>query len=71
VAVGPDWVRVSVEDQHPYRPTALETDHGRTGGRGLLLVREIAREAGGVCDMAHTASGGKVIWATLPLRPLP
>jgi anti-sigma regulatory factor (Ser/Thr protein kinase) len=70
VAVGPDWVRVSVEDQHPYRPTALETDHGRTGGRGLLLVREITREAGGVCDMAHTASGGKVIWATLPLRPL-
>ncbi|WP_030382757.1 MULTISPECIES: ATP-binding protein [unclassified Streptomyces] len=71
VAVGADWVRVSVEDEHPYRPTALETDHGRTGGRGLLLVREIAREAGGVCDMAHTASGGKVIWATLPLRPLP
>lgn len=71
VAVGADWVRVSVEDEHPYRPTALETDHGRTGGRGLLLVREIAREAGGMCDMAHTASGGKVIWATLPLRPLP
>ncbi|GHE77735.1 MULTISPECIES: ATP-binding protein [Streptomyces] len=70
VAVGTDWVRVSVEDEHPYRPTALETDHGRTGGRGLLLVREITREAGGACDMARTASGGKVIWATLPLRPL-
>ncbi|MFQ6145899.1 ATP-binding protein [Streptomyces seoulensis] len=70
VAVGAGWVRVAVEDQHPYRPTALETDHGRTGGRGLLLVREIAREAGGVCDVAHTASGGKVIWAALPLTPL-
>ena len=58
------------EDEHPYRPTALETDHGRTGGRGLLLVREITREAGGACDMARTASGGKVIWATLPLHPL-
>jgi anti-sigma regulatory factor (Ser/Thr protein kinase) len=69
VAVGPDWVRVAVEDGHPYRPTALETDHGRTGGRGLLLVREIAREAGGFCDMAHTASGGKVIWVSLPLTP--
>lgn len=67
VAVGADWVRVAVEDQHPYRPTALETDHGRTGGRGLLLVREISREAGGVCDVQHTAAGGKVIWATLPL----
>ncbi|NEE52360.1 ATP-binding protein, partial [Streptomyces sp. SID8455] len=25
VAIGADWVRVSVEDNHPYRPTALET----------------------------------------------
>lgn len=70
VAVGADWVRVAVEDNHPYRPTALETDHARTGGRGLLLVREITREAGGVCDVQHTAGGGKVIWTTLPLHPV-
>lgn len=68
VGVGSEWVRVSVEDSHPYRPTALVADHGQTGGRGLLLVREIAREAGGVCDIAQTAAGGKVIWAALPLR---
>ena len=67
VAVGAEWVRVAVEDNHPYRPAALETDHARTGGRGLLLVREIAREAGGACDVEHTASGGKVMWAVLPL----
>ncbi|WP_367326080.1 ATP-binding protein [Streptomyces sp. HUAS ZL42] len=70
VAVGAEWVRVSVEDNHPYRPTALEADHGRTGGRGLLLVREITKEAGGACDVEHTASGGKVIWAALPLKPV-
>ncbi|KUM78066.1 ATP-binding protein [Streptomyces sp. ISL-22] len=70
VAVGADWLRVSVEDNHPYRPTALEADHGQTGGRGLLLVREITREAGGVCDVEHTASGGKVIWAAVPLKPV-
>ncbi|MEW2246251.1 MULTISPECIES: ATP-binding protein [unclassified Streptomyces] len=69
VAVGAEWVRVSVEDNHPYRPTALEADHGQLGGRGLLLVREITREAGGVCDVEHTASGGKVIWAALPFTP--
>ncbi|MFF2202442.1 ATP-binding protein [Streptomyces sp. NPDC058145] len=69
VAVGAEWVRVSVEDNHPYRPTALEADHGQTGGRGLLLVREVAREAGGAVDVEHTASGGKVIWAALPLKP--
>ncbi|MGW0666858.1 ATP-binding protein [Streptomyces sp. NPDC002746] len=66
VAVDADWVRVSVEDNHPYRPTALETDYAQTGGRGLLLVREITREAGGACDVEHTAGGGKVIWAALP-----
>jgi anti-sigma regulatory factor (Ser/Thr protein kinase) len=69
VAVGAEWVRVSVEDNHPYRPTALENPHSATGGRGLLLVRETTREAGGVCDVEHTASGGKVIWAALPLKP--
>ncbi|MFI9340739.1 ATP-binding protein [Streptomyces sp. NPDC052773] len=69
IAVGAEWVRVSVEDNHPYRPTALEADCAQTGGRGLLLVREITREAGGVCDVEHTASGGKVIWAALPLAP--
>ncbi|MEU9203849.1 ATP-binding protein [Streptomyces sp. NPDC048332] len=67
VAVGAEWIRVSVEDNHPYRPTALETDYAQTGGRGLLLVREITREAGGTCDVEHTAGGGKVIWAALPL----
>ncbi|MQY10542.1 hypothetical protein SRB5_06500 [Streptomyces sp. RB5] len=68
VAVTADRVRVSVEDQHPYRPKALETDGDETGGRGLLLVKTITAEAGGVCDVQHTATGGKVIWASLPLR---
>ncbi|MER7953177.1 ATP-binding protein [Streptomyces sp. NPDC096030] len=69
VAIGAEWIRVSVEDNHPYRPKALEADDGQTGGRGLLLVRETALEAGGACDVEHTASGGKIIWAALPLTP--
>ncbi|WUH95647.1 ATP-binding protein [Streptomyces sp. NBC_00433] len=69
VAVGTDWIRVAVEDQHPYRPKALEADHARTGGRGLLLVKTITTEAGGSCDIAQTSTGGKVIWAALPLQP--
>jgi two-component sensor histidine kinase len=68
VAIGAEWIRVSVEDNHPYRPTALVTDYGQTGGRGLLLVREITAEAGGTCDVEHTAGGGKIIWAALPLK---
>ena len=69
VAVGAEWLRVSVEDNHPYRQTALEADHGQTGGRGLLLVREVTREAGGVCDVEQTGAGGKVVWAAFPLTP--
>lgn len=70
VAVGAEWVRIAVEDNHPYRPAVLaHTDHGRTGGRGLLLVHEITQEAGGICDAEHTADGGKVVWAALPLTP--
>lgn len=67
VAIAADWVRVSVEDDHPYRPKPLEMDYAQTGGRGLLLVREITREAGGTCDVDQTASGGKIVWALLPL----
>jgi two-component sensor histidine kinase len=69
VAIGADWIRFAVEDNHPYRPKALETDHARTGGRGLLLVQSITDEAGGSCEVAQTPTGGKVIWAVLPLRP--
>ncbi|MBB5120795.1 hypothetical protein AF335_05365 [Streptomyces eurocidicus] len=67
VSLGPEWVRVAVEDDHPYRPKPLEAGEDQTGGRGLLLVKAISDEAGGLCDVEHTASGGKVVWAALPL----
>ena len=67
VVIGGGWVRVSVEDSHPYRPKALHNDHGRTGGRGLLLVKSITSEAGGACDVERTVTGGKVVWASMPI----
>lgn len=67
VAIGAGWIRIAVEDNHPYRPKALERDYAQTSGRGLLLVREITAEAGGSCDVEHTAGGGKIVWAALPL----
>ncbi|MGP3999816.1 ATP-binding protein [Streptomyces sp. 8N706] len=70
VSVGAGWVRVAVEDNHPYRPKALVADQGQTGGRGLLLVKAVTAEAGGVCDAERTANGGKVVWAALPLGVL-
>jgi anti-sigma regulatory factor (Ser/Thr protein kinase) len=76
VTVTTGWVRVSVEDSHPGRPKVLDAqvldaDSARPGGRGLLLVREITREAGGAFDVEHTAGGGKIVWAALPLTPPP
>ncbi|MET8624096.1 ATP-binding protein [Kitasatospora sp. NPDC004669] len=65
------WVRVSVEDGDPYHPKALESDTGRTGGRGLLLVKSVTLQAGGVCDVERTGEGGKVIWASLPVPSEP
>ncbi|WP_244900165.1 ATP-binding protein [Streptomyces nanshensis] len=63
------WLRVAVEDSHPYRPKALaaDPDQEHIGGRGLLLVKVITSESGGVCDVEPTATGGKVVWAALPL----
>lgn len=69
VGVGAGWLRVCVEDRHPYRPTVLEADPERTGGRGLLLVREITQEAGGGFDIERTADGGKAVRAILPFEP--
>ncbi|WP_030272115.1 ATP-binding protein [Streptomyces sp. NRRL B-24484] len=67
LAIGEGWVRISVEDLHPYRPKALESDLGNLGGRGLLLVKSVTLQAGGTCDVERTEGGGKVIWASLPL----
>ncbi|MFB7945821.1 ATP-binding protein [Kitasatospora phosalacinea] len=67
LAIGPDRVRISVVDGHPYRPKAQENDPARPGGRGLLLVKSVTLQAGGECDVERTEDGGKVIWASLPL----
>jgi anti-sigma regulatory factor (Ser/Thr protein kinase) len=73
VSLGAGWVRLGVEDGHPYRPAALaaEPAHEHTGGRGLLLVKATVAEAGGRCEVEQTASGGKVVRVTLPLAAPP
>lgn len=69
VTLSGGWLRVAVEDSHPYRPKALiaDPDQQETGGRGLLLVKTLTAESGGICDVEQTGVGGKVVWAALPL----
>lgn len=67
VVLSHSWVRLSVEDSHPYRPKALSEDFNRLGGRGLLLVKAVTAESGGACDVERTATGGKVVWVELPI----
>ncbi|WSL80550.1 ATP-binding protein [Kitasatospora sp. NBC_01266] len=67
LTIGGGQVRVAVEDGHPHRPKAVQSDTEQTGGRGLMLVKSIALAAGGSCDVERTGDGGKVIWASLPL----
>ncbi|WP_438484620.1 ATP-binding protein [Streptomyces sp. S186] len=70
LTIGANWLRIAVEDDHPYRPKALEADEDDVGGRGLWLVKVLTAEVGGKCDVEHTPAGGKAIWAELPLAPL-
>ncbi len=32
-------------------------------------MKAVADEVGGSYDVEHTASGGKIVWAALPLAP--
>lgn len=63
------WLRVAVEDGHPFRPKAVDRlpDDEHVGGRGLLLVETITAQSGGVCDTTPSGAGGKIVWAALPL----
>ncbi|MGP4111893.1 ATP-binding protein [Streptomyces sp. 4N509B] len=71
ISLDAGWLRLAVEDGHPYRPAALAAapEEHQTGGRGLLLVRTLALAAGGDCGVTPTATGGKTVWAALPLDP--
>lgn len=67
VTLADGWMRLAVEDGHPYRPEALCAAPDHTSGRGLHLVKHVTAEAGGGCGVEPTAVGGKVIWAEMPL----
>ncbi|MGP8296977.1 ATP-binding protein [Streptomyces inhibens] len=59
-------LRVGVTDSHPRRPRRLPAAVQQDNGRGLVIVRFLAAEAGGRLSVVPTASGGKTVWIAVP-----
>jgi hypothetical protein len=55
---GHSWFRIEVDDASPVPPRIRRPDH--TGGRGLLLVSQLAARWG-----TGYREGGKTVWAEL------
>ncbi|WP_327223204.1 ATP-binding protein [Streptomyces platensis] len=59
-------LRVGITDSHPRRPRRLPAAVQQDNGRGLVIIRCLAAEAGGRLSVVPTDSGGKTVWITLP-----
>lgn len=58
-----DLLRVEARDDGAGMPHVMPTDVDAVGGRGLLLVQELARAWG-----AESDGGGKVVWFEVPVN---
>lgn len=58
-------VRLGVRDNHPFTPKALTEPVDQTGGRGLLIVRQLVTDSGGSTTIERH-SDGKTIWVEMP-----
>ncbi|MFI5618611.1 ATP-binding protein [Streptomyces sp. NPDC051567] len=61
-----EWLRVGVTDSHPARPRRLPAAVQQDSGRGMVIVRWLAVEAGGRLSVSPTEDGGKTVWIALP-----
>ncbi|NEC69164.1 ATP-binding protein [Streptomyces sp. SID9727] len=59
-------LRVGVTDSHPRRPQRLPAAVQQDNGRGLVIIRSLAKEYGGRLTVTPTADGGKTVWVVLP-----
>ncbi|MEU7066975.1 ATP-binding protein [Streptomyces sp. NPDC051578] len=61
-----EWLRVGVTDSHPRRPRRLPAAVQQDNGRGMVIIRWLAAEAGGRLSVTPTEDGGKTVWIALP-----
>ncbi|WP_069174152.1 ATP-binding protein [Streptomyces griseus] len=57
---------LGVTDSHPGRPRRLPAAVQQDNGRGLVIVRSLAKEYGGRIGVSPTRDGGKTVHITLP-----
>ncbi|MFD9368605.1 ATP-binding protein [Streptomyces sp. NPDC060020] len=61
-----EWLRVGVTDSHPRWPKRLPAAVQQDNGRGMVIIRWLAAEAGGRLSVTPTEEGGKTVWIALP-----
>ncbi|THA62608.1 ATP-binding protein [Streptomyces sp. A0958] len=61
-----EQLRLGVTDSHPRRPQRLPAAVQQDNGRGMVIIRSLAKEYGGRLTVTPTPDGGKTVWVELP-----
>ncbi|MFJ2093041.1 ATP-binding protein [Streptomyces sp. NPDC087901] len=61
-----EQLRLGVTDSHPRWPQRLPAAVQQDNGRGMVIIRALAKEYGGRLTVTPTADGGKTVWIALP-----
>ncbi|MEU1228218.1 ATP-binding protein [Streptomyces sp. NPDC005828] len=62
-------LHIGVTDSHPRWPRRLPAAVQQDNGRGMVIIRSLAAEAGGRLSVTPTEEGGKTVWISLPWAP--
>ncbi|WP_406098856.1 ATP-binding protein [Streptomyces sp. NBC_01013] len=57
---------LGVTDSHPRWPQRLPAAVQQDNGRGMVIIRALAKEYGGRLSVTPTSDGGKTVWIELP-----
>ncbi|MFB7218964.1 ATP-binding protein [Streptomyces sp. NPDC056227] len=61
-----EQLHLGVTDSHPRRPRRLPAAVQQDNGRGMVIIRCLAKECGGRIRVTPTSEGGKTVWIALP-----
>ncbi|MFD0144755.1 MULTISPECIES: ATP-binding protein [unclassified Streptomyces] len=66
-----EQLHIGVTDSHPRWPKRLPAAVQQDNGRGMVIIRFLAAEAGGRLSVTPTSEGGKTVWINLPWTASP